>query len=214
MAKKTIFISSSRGFYEEEVEYKFHAGFAISQKQKNISSIESSAKKKHPNSKVLEVSSKSNNELGVKLSAFNLKLNGTPVESIFQSSKVFADGTQFDFVIDYSARDAKKYLKENSRGQLKCFRYNGKEFPLFPKSAFYDYIYIQALIEHKRLSDNLISYDIFTDVEFYSSKSINCQARACAIYSFLLKSGKIQEYISTFDKFVRLYKSDETISLF
>lgn len=213
MAKKTIFISTQTGFYEDEVEYTFHAGFAVIQKQKNISSIEYAVKQRYPKANVLEVSTKSNDELGFKLSAFNLKLNGTPIESIFQSSKVFVDETQFDFVIDYSSRDAKKYLKENAKGQLKCFRYNGKEYPLFPETAFYDYIYIQALVENNHLSDHLKIYDVFTDIEFYSHKSINCQARTCAIYSYLLKSGKVQEYISSFDNFLKLYKMDETISL-
>ena len=213
MAKKTVFVSTENNFYEEIVDYVFNPGFALVQKQKNVDSIEQAIKKTNPNAKVLEVSSKSKEKLGIKLSAFNLTLNGISVESIFQSSKVFVGGTQYSFLIDYPANKAKKYIKENARGQLKCFKYNNEEYPLFPKTAFYDYIYIKALIENKDISSKLDEYDVFTDVEFNSEKSINCQARTCAIYSFLLKSKRVNEFLLSFSKFVELYKFDAKSTL-
>lgn len=214
MAKKSVFISSEHGFHKEEFDYEFFPGFALVQKQKNVESIEKSIHSKYPNYKVLEVSTKSKDDLGILLSAFNLKYGQIPVESIFQSAKVFVDDTQFDFLINYSPREAKKYIKEHSKGQLKCFRYKSIDYPLFPKTAFYDFLYIQALMQNSEVSKKLISYDAFTDVEFNPKKSINCQARTCSIYSFLLKSNKAKEYLSSFDKFIEIYSLDDEISLF
>ena len=37
-------------------------------------------------------------------------------------------------------------------------------------------------------------------------KSANTQARACAIYSYLLKNNKVDEYINDIEKFKTLYK--------
>ena len=206
MAKKIVFIALEDSFHEEIVDYEFFPGFAPIQKKKNVKSLEDAIHTKHPGYRVLEVSTKSNNELGVALSAFNLKLDGLSIESIFQSSKVFLDGIQFDFLIDYQPREAKKYIKEHAKVPLKCFRYKGQEYPLSPASAFYDYIYIKALLQNTTLSNQLINYDAFTDVEFNFNKSINCQARTCSIFSHLMKSGKLNEFISSFDKFITLYK--------
>ncbi len=214
MATKLVFITQEGSFFEEEFEYDFSPGFSIVQKRKNIQSLNESIHKKYPLSKILEVSTKSDNELGILLSAFNLKLNGIPVESIFQSSKVSIDGIQYDFLINCSANEAKKYVKEHPLGQLKCFRYQGVEYPLFPESAFYDFIYLKALASNREMFNSLKKYDVFTDVEFNSKKSLNCQARACSIYSYLLRVNKVDDYLSSFDKFVEVYKINENILLF
>lgn len=195
-------------FKEEFIEYVFYPGFALSQKQKNVESLFTSIHQKYPNANILEVSTKSLEPLGAELSAFNLKYKGIPVESIFQSSKVFVkDSTQYSFLINYSPREAKKYVKEHSLGQLKCFRYENKEYPLFPESAFYDFIYIQALKQNEELSKQLLKYDVFTDIEFNPNKSINCQARACSIFVYLSRTNKLDVSLSSFEEFIKVYDS-------
>lgn len=207
MAIKRIFISSeNKPFTEVDINYQYYAGFALSQRRKCIESLHKSISSRYPNKKILEVSSKSNNELGRKLSAFNLKLDGKPLECIFQSSKVFSGGEQFKFLLDYSPRDVKKYMREHSKGKvLEKFNYNGVDFPLYPKTLFYDYIYFKALINLGEESKVLKDYDIFTDIEFDYKKSINCQARSCSIYSYLLSNNKVDEYINEFENLLVSY---------
>lgn len=206
MAEKVVFRSLDNGtITEEHFLYTFYPGFAPVQKQKNILSLHSSIHEKYPNFNVLEVSSKSETELGKKLSAFNLMLDGCCVESIFQSSKVFADDIQFSFLLGKSGREVKKYMKEHHMAPLNCFRYQGIEYPLFPKTAFYDYIYIKALLNNKSIYEELIKYDVFTDIEFNEKKSINCQARTCAIFVSLYKSKRIENAMSSFESFAKIY---------
>ena len=52
-----------------------------------------------------------------------------------------------------------------------------------------------------------MNYDIFTDIEFNEKKSINCQARACAIYKSLRLSNKLDYYLSSIDTFKKIYSS-------
>lgn len=207
MAEKMFFISDKNSpFIEEIISYSFVPGFSLCQKKKNIDNLHTSIIKKYPNKRILEVSSKSKDELGRKLSAFNLKYKNHFVESIFQSSKCFENGLQFNYLINKKPSEAKKYIKEFGRGRLEKFNFNGRDYPLSPKTAFYDYIYILALKENNDLSYEIIKYDIFTDVEFNFKKSINCQARACSIYKYMILNNSLDYYLESFEKFVSLYE--------
>ena len=73
------------GFYIDEgkvqmrnANFEWAGGFAVSQKQKNVKRLHSALGKS-----CLEISTKSLNPLGYKLSAFNLKLKGFTLENIF-----------------------------------------------------------------------------------------------------------------------------------
>ena len=203
--KMCFFVNNANVFEEKIISFTYIKGMAFSQKQKNVLSFHHSIQEQYPNSKILEISTKSNNDLGVKLSAFNLKLDNCFVESIFQSSKVFEDGTQYEFLKNLPPREAKQHLSENTNGVLKCFKYANKEFPLNPPSLFYDYIYINALIQVPNVSNKILHYDIFTDIEFNEKKQINCQARACAIYSYMLRTNSVNYYLSSLENFKKLY---------
>jgi len=207
MAIKRVFITSNdKPFIEKDVDYLFYAGFAASQRTKCVESLHRSIQNRYKDKKILEVSTKSNNELGKKFSAFNLKLDGKPLECIFQSSKVFYGGKQFTDLLNCSPKEAKRYIRDNTSGLvLEKFSYKGIDFPLYPKTLFYDYIYIKALIELGEESKVLKDYDIFTDIEFDFNKSINCQARTCSIYSYLLRNNKVDEYIKDINSFKKLY---------
>ena len=65
---------------------------------------------------------------------------------------------------------------------LICFTFEDKAFPLEPKTAFYDYIYMNALLENENLAQMILQYDAFTDIEFNPDKSLNCQAKAAAAF--------------------------------
>ena len=98
MAVRPVFSVSldDKLFVRENIEFQWFGGFALSQKRKCINSLHNAYLVKHTNKNILEISSKSENELGVKLSAFNLMmhLNGKTfsVESAFQAGKIFEFG--------------------------------------------------------------------------------------------------------------------------
>ena len=207
MATKMCFLVNEDSVFNEEiVTFTYVKGMAFSQKCKNVLSFHSSIQEQFPTRRLLEVSTKSYNPLGVALSAFNLMLDDRPVECIFHSCKVFEDGSCFEFLKDYTPRAAKRFMRENVSSPLKGYRFEGVEIPLETKSLFYDFIYIRALMQHPELSDGLRDYDIFTDIEFNEKKGLNCQARSCAIFSYMLRTGTVDKYMESMESFKEIYK--------
>lgn len=148
--------------------------------------------------KILEISSMSEDELGVRLSAFNLMIktkNGREfsVESAFQASKVFEKGGPYKDLLGVSSREAKRDERLKNSGRIIAFLIDGKEFETEPKTYFYNWLYINTLHLHNELTEQLLEYDAFTDIAFNPQKSINCQAEAAAIYVSLVKQGLLGE---------------------
>lgn len=205
MAKRLFFLVNKNNEVEERyIEFQYIKGLAFSQKVKCAKSLQDAIIVQYPELRAIEVSTKSDKDLGIKLSAFNLKLNDIFVESIFQSSKVFDGNIQFDFLISYQPREAKKYIKENHVGNLIYFVYQGIKYPLYPKSAFYDWLYINALDKSENKNE-ILQFDAFSDIEFNDKKSINCQARAVALYVAMSRQGKKKYYLESFEKFIKIY---------
>ena len=214
MSKRLFFISTynNDNFYEERiVDFKFYTGFAITQKQKSIDSMHAEILKLDENYIPFEVSRKSKDPLGQKLSAFNLmyyskKYNKEfPVENVFQSSKVFEFGGPYTNLLYTSPVEAKKYEKLRTSGRLVKFVCDDEEWDLLPYSMFYDWIYINALYRNKEVFTQLTKYNAFTDIEFNSEKSKNCQARAVAIAVSLYKRGLIEKYLGDKKLFKTIY---------
>ena len=89
-----------------------------------------------------EVSSAAKNELGNKLSAFNLKdVKGRTLECVFQSSKKFKHGGPYLDLLEVAPAKAKKDYRLKNSGELVAFVLDGEEYHLSPKTAFYDFIY-------------------------------------------------------------------------
>ena len=59
---------------KNNVEFVWFPGFAKEQKQRSINSLHENAKKSHNYVQILEISTKSETALGVRASAFNIKL--------------------------------------------------------------------------------------------------------------------------------------------
>jgi hypothetical protein len=181
------------------VDFKWFPGMAVSQKQKSITSLHDAAHQEIPGiSNILEVSSKSENELGVSLSAFNLMINTLnfnrtfSVEQAFQSSKIFENGGPFVELLQKTSREAKKDPRLKNSGKLKGFKFCGVNWELEPQTAFYDWLYINALIKQSELARKVMSYSAFTDIEFNPEKSINCQAYSVALYVSLNKRNLLE----------------------
>nr|WP_155840108.1 hypothetical protein [Hyphomonas jannaschiana] len=155
---------------------------------------------------ILEVSTKSDSELGRRLSAFRLdvELSGisSKIECIYQASKVFEKGGPFEEIVHLSPLEAKRYFKARKLGLIKCFSFKGQRYENLPFHAFYDWLFLRALAEHKLfLSERLSRFDAFSDIEFNPSKSINTQARSVAIIATLIKRDQLDACASDFDFF-------------
>jgi len=213
MAQRYCFISEENIFFKEElIDFKYYSGFAVTQKRKCIKSLHESIEKRFPNKKILEVSTKSEIPIGKALSAFNLRYQNIPLENIFQSSKVFENGGPYKDILEVSPNEAKRDERLKNSGDLVHFYYKGEKWSLHPKTAFYDWIYINALYEiyfKNSLYQEVLNYDIFTDIEFNHKKSINCQARSVAIFVTLIKNGLIKDYLSNKSIFLEIYDVSE-----
>lgn len=202
MAKRKTFVVSLNDIFEEkEIEFVFYSGFSITQKQKSIESLHNAIKELYYDAEILEISSKSPIELGRKLSAFNLKLDGMALENIFQSSKVFEYGGPYEDLLSKTPIEAKKDPRIKDSGRIIGFKYQGINYPTIPKTLFYDWIYCQALYSDKELMSLIINYDFFTDIEFNHEKSLNCQARSAAIFVSLYQKGLLEECLADIVKF-------------
>jgi len=211
MAIRPVFVVSDdqRLFIKENVEFQFFSGFSEQQKKRSIHSLHQAYLENNETCKILEISSKSEVELGVKLSAFNLmittKSNKTfSVESAFQSSKVFEHGGPYKDLLLVSSRQAKKDDRLKNSGKLIAFQIDEKTFSIEPKTYFYNWLYINTLHLHNDLSENVLCYDAFTDIEFNPQKSINCQAEAVAIYVSLHRQGLLNEALKGKDEFLEI----------
>lgn len=187
----------------QEVTFDWHKGMSFQVRQRSLKSLHENIKEQGLAKNPLEVSSKSFEELGVKLSAFNLegsipnKNKSFTVETIFQSSKVFKNDPDSPYrdILTKTSREAKQdeRLKDKT---LEHFDYFGLKWELEPKTAFYDWIYINVLENYnKHLAEKVMNYDAFTDIEFNHKKSINCQAYAVALYKALeWRGGLLQDF--------------------
>lgn len=215
MAIRPIFIprySGSPGVEEKLIDFKWHPGMAKSQKQKSIAELHSVASDLGYE-RILEISSKSENELGIRLSAFNLLIttkknqNTFTVETAFQGSKVFARGGPFRDLFGLDSLAAKKDIRLKESGPLVKFDFFGKSFPLEPRTFFYDWLYINALVQNEDLAEAVIDYEAFSDIEFNPLKSINCQAHAVAIYVSLVKEKYLDAALSSPESFLDALKT-------
>lgn len=212
MANRPVFISEKNNEHfvsEVNINFEWFPGFSVKQKQLCIKSLHSKFKEKFPNKRILEISSKSDIELGVALSAFNLlittKNNITfSVESAFQASKVFEFGGPYLDLYEKTSKEAKKDSRLKNSGKLVKFQFFDRCFDLEPKTFFYDWLYINALYLNKDIAEKIMEYDSFTDIEFNPQKSINCQARAVALFVTLGKQGLLEESLKSLENYKKI----------
>ena len=211
MARRPVFVPDSDKPYVSELslDFEYFPGFSIQQKQRSIASLHASYVAKFPSSRVLEVSSKSESDIGVRLSAFNLMIEhpgrgSYSVECAFQASKVFSHGGPFVDLFDASSRAAKTDRRLRESGELVAFRYCEHEFPLEPKTYFYDWLYASALCRDDKLVEQVMMFDAFTDIEHNPERSINCQARSVAKVVGLARAGLLEDALQSPQTFLEL----------
>ena len=209
MAGRPVFEVSAdeKLFVRREVQFKWSGGFALSQSRKNIHAIHENYLATYPDRKILEISSKSEDELGVKLSAFNLMRNGVSLESIFQGSKVFERGGPYVDIIGKPSIRAKKDGRLKSSGAIIGFRFDGEDFPNIPQTFFYNWLYVTTLTANKILADELLArnFDAFTDIAFNPNKGkVNCQAESAAIFVSLSRQNLLNDALADKKNFLRI----------
>ena len=187
------------GVIEKDIEFDWHLGMSSEVRKRSIKSLHEQASKLGFK-KILEASSKSEHEIGIKLSAFFLKnIKGYAVENLFQSSKVFEKGGPFRDLLTVTPREAKKDERLRNNGEMIKFSINNKDFPLEPKSLFYDWLYLNVLFSERnlKLRDTFFEqqFDAFSDIEFNPEKSFSCQARTLALCVSLYKNESVKYFI-------------------
>ncbi len=204
MANRPVFevMEQAPFFRRVNIDFTFYNGFSFQQKLRCIRSLHGSYREATGNDKILEVSSKSGNPLGIDLSAFNLSLvdeqgKRMSVESLFQGSKVFRLGQEvlgpYTDIYTMPSPEAHKDERLRGPGRIKCFRFFDQEFPINPPTYFFDWLYVNTLHQNPELAEEVVKYKAFTDIEFNPARQINCQAEAAAIYVGLKNSGKLEE---------------------
>ena len=224
--RRPIFIPlrDNIGVLEQDIEFDWHMGMSAEVRKRSIHSLHQEAKKQGFN-KILEASSKSEQQIGIQLSAFFLKnIKNYPVENLFQSSKVFENGGPYRDLLTVTPREAKKDNRLRESGSMTKFSLNGKDFPLEPKSLFYDWLYLNVLFSERNSAlreeffDN--HFDAFSDIEFNPNKSFSCQARTLALCVSLYENESVKDFIQDpvrfaheFDLYGQRVKDDKNSQL-
>ena len=176
------------------VQFDWFPGFSGAQKQRSVQSLHRAAVEKGEGP-VLEVSSKSPQQIGKQLSAFNLTFKPQnsqsimSVEAAFHGSKVFANGGPFTDLLYATPLQAKHDPRLRQAGKLVSFRFLGIEFSIDRPTEFYDWLYINAVNRHREFAPVLQPYRAFTDIEFNPRRSVNCQAHAVALFVSMMRTG-------------------------
>ena len=233
MAKRPAFMPEIRSgaIRQELITFDWFPGFSIHQKQRSIRSLHDAAARQlgWNSDYILEVSTKSHQRLGASLSAFNLTLprpdwysefapdspHYLSLESIYQGSKVFSENRgPFLDLYQQTPRAAKRFINDHGL-RLEppvSFQYGQEEWLAEPgKTTFYDYIYLKAL-QHAETNaeldlSRLAEASAFTDIEFNPQKSLNCQARSCALYVVLSQRRQLDDALEDIESFVQLTDS-------
>lgn len=210
MATRPVFVPHQDGkmlVSEVPIEFKWHPGMAPVQKKKNIAALHDAARSRGLDY-LLEISSKSEEEVGRRLSAFHLKIHDGKheifLECAYQGSKVFRNGGPFTDLFSVTPREAKKDPRLRNSGELIRFEIKGKGYPLSPKNAFYDWLYIKSLFSYREWITSKIRYQGYTDIEFNPARSVNCQARAFAELIALADRGQLEQAEKDFSYFANL----------
>ncbi len=211
MAERPIFVSDvgSPGLVREVYfQITWHSGFAPVQKKKNVEALHEAAARAGF-ATLLEISTKSDEKLGQRLSAFSLRfqsgeLGEIPLECAYQGSKVFERGGPYTDLYRADVRTAKRDPRIKESGRLTEFRFEGFTFPLEPKTIFYDWLYVNSLVAHRDWLKRLDRYSGFTDIEFNPVRSINCQAKSCALFVSLMHMDLLDVHVRSPRDFIAL----------
>ena len=201
------------------VEFEWHPGYSVSQKQKSIRSLHHSFYN-NMRMEVLEISTKSESKLGVALSSFNLSTTYDneiiTVESAYQMGKVFLDNGKKIQLPEAGSKKAKQMIKHfHEQYELVGFNFRGVNFPLQPQSLFYNWLYISFLWKNLNLVNDLLDSNLscFSDIEYNPNKSVSNQAFAAALFVALYKKNILSDEFLKPVNFCAYFKSEHISQL-
>ena len=96
-----------------------------------------------------------------------------------------------------------------NQGDLKGFRFQQEEWEI--DEHFYDWLYLNALIQNEEIAEEIIKYGAFTDIEFNPEKSFNCQAYAAALFKAATIRGMDLSETKIPSKFKELFPKEKLI---
>ena len=155
MAIRPVFevLEDEKLFARCNVEFKWTDGRTTGKVRKNIQELHENYLATHPDKKILEISTKSEDELGQKLSAFNLMVReGVTLESVYQGSKVFQRGGPYTNIIGKPSVYAKSDGRLKNSGALIGFNFEGKNYPKDPPTFFFNRFYVATLAANEDLA--------------------------------------------------------------
>lgn len=189
----------------------------VEDKKKQVKKLHAAFLEEYGNKKILEVSTRSSEKIGQQLSAFNLKYyhpkrgKYISVESAYQASKVFDNGEQYTELYDVDSYKAKMDSRLFGRKPV-AYKFHNQPFDIDPPTFFYNWLYLKTLQQNRHVLNEMIKYDSFTDTAANMNRSINCQARACAIAISLINKGIFDEALKNLNIFRKIvYSKDEPI---
>src|ERR1700692_3792813 len=213
MAERPVFFPATKGTLlveEAPLRFHWHPGLAPSQKKKNVVELHQAALARGFGP-LLEISSKSELEVGQKLSAFHLKIKigdkETTVECAYQGSKVFERGGPYVDLYWKTSREAKRDERLRESGKLIGFNFEGESFPTSPATVFYDWLYLKALYPPRDWLKRRNEWAGFTDIEFNPEHSLNCQARSFAAFMALQTRNQLDDAMASFQNFKAVMQS-------
>jgi hypothetical protein len=213
-AIRPVFVPDTDGVLvlEDEINFTWFSGMSVAQYQRSIASLHEVAARKGWGP-LLEVSTRSRDSLGVRLSAFNLKFRTSltekpvSVEAAFQSSKLFkGHGNMPHLLTMDDGRAIKAQVGQFRDVPLEGFAFEDRSWELTPTTAFYDYLYLRALCDtltdRPEIADALAGFRGFTDIAYNPKKSFNCQARSCALFIALGGRVAVSEFVAEPDQLI------------
>lgn len=205
MANRPVFVFDGKRNFKQDVEFIWTRGYATCQRQENIREIHRVFNEHYPNLKVLEISTASDNPLGRKLSAFNLRDTlGNTVESVYQGSKVFEYGGPYQDLYTEQSILSKQDHRLTSSGRLLSFKLYDLKIKSEPASLCYNWLYCFSLYSNKELANQLLEYDAFTDIFFNPEKGVSCQAHAASIFVTLHRYNLLDTAMTSIKQFEQI----------
>ena len=221
MANRPVFTPSTKEdllVETHDIDFQWSQGMAASQKKKNVQALHSSASDKLKINSILEVSSKSSDDIGIQLSAFNLSFHAGSgkkytLECLFQASKEFENGGPFRDLLNVLPKDAKRDKRLNESGKLILFRsLSGAAWPLYPHTLYYDWLYLNILKSNTSYLEMANRFSGFSDIEFNPKKSFNCQAYSVALAVSLYRRNILDEVLENKKSYIQFITSHKVNS--
>lgn len=185
MATREYWIITPEGVKTESIDFEWFGGFADVRKKMCINSLHNAILERHPDAKILEISSASEQDIGVKLSAMNLTYKDreleepVELEKVYQSSKILKEYGPLTEILEI---DDPKSAKVKTKELLKKYELEGFERGYSKTDdarLFYGGLYLKSLLQND-LVDAVknLEYNVFTDIFHQTGHA--CQAEVVA----------------------------------